>query len=121
MSIESQLAAYLKKLNGHVSLKKLFPEDFVQKHTKFKTIRELLTAINIVDQQTFDERDEAEVNAFIAQHTEFKSWDDMQSAAAKEFAAVKQVALRKGTWRNETFDSTDPFENIHVYLSFSAR
>lgn len=121
MSIESQLAAYMKKLNGHVSLKKLFPENFMQKHTKFKTIKELLAAINIMDQQAFDERDKTEVDAFIAQHTDFKSWDDMQSTAAKEFAAVKQVALRKGTWRNETFDSADPIENIHVYLSFSAR
>lgn len=121
MSLESQLAAYMKKLNGNVSLKRLFSEDFMQKHTKFKTIRELLAAISIVDQQTFDERDEAAVNAFIVQHTDFETWDDMQYAAGKEFAAVKQVALRKGTWKDETFDSTDPFENIHVYLSFSVR
>lgn len=103
----------LGKIDGDVSLDRLFSREFIKKHSSFSTIRELLSLANVHNQISF-ENWLPTADDFISSHTDFSSWSEMLSAATNEYANRKLKALRDGNFVEETFDSPDDFSNIHV-------
>jgi len=120
MSIDFRLAGFVNAFNGEVSMKTLFPDSFIRENTGFQTAKEFFAGLGITDQRTFDRRDETKADVFIRQNTKFSSWNDMYQAAARRFAAAKREMVRNGTWKEETFDAADPFQNIRILLDFFA-
>ncbi len=120
MSIESKLREYAAKLGGNVSLNRLFPRSFVQRHSQFESIESLFSQAGIINQESFDAwHDSVGADSYISSKTDFDSWNEMLASAAKEFAKTKQIMLREGTWTDETFDSGILFDDIHIFLNFS--
>lgn len=120
-SIQAKIQEYTRKLSGDVSLHRLFPCDFLSKHSQKENVESLFLPAGIVSQEAFDAWCGTETaDAYIKQETDFESWDDMLSCATKIFLKEKQEALREGRWKDETFATGDLFKDIHIFLNFSA-
>lgn len=118
-SIQKKLIEYARALNGDVSLNNLFSDAFVQGCSKYSNIKELLTPAGITSQETFDAWCESDsADRYIRTHTDFSSWKEMRSAAAKQYAQKKQRQIREGIWKDETFDTGVLFDDIHIFLNF---
>ncbi len=118
-SIMKKIEKASKALSGDVSINTLFPADFVQRHSSFSDIQALLTPAQIVDQSSYDTWTNGEPDEYIKNSTDFSSWGEMFTTAAKEFARRKQEMLRNGTWVEETFDSASSFYNICIHINFN--
>ena len=81
----------LRSLDGthNVSMKDLFPPEFMQKFTDFGTIDEMMNAsgFKVESQEDFDNLPTQEWKDFISNRTRFGDWQEMLSAAAKAWAA----------------------------------
>lgn len=71
-----------------VSLRELFHPAFMRRYTRVSSLEELLA---LGDYQVHSESDiesipREELDALIASHTSFSSWDDMRGTAASEWA-----------------------------------
>ena len=42
----------------------------------------------------------------------------MRDEAARIYAKKKQALMRDGSWTDETFDTGDLFQDIHISLNF---
>lgn len=70
----------------HVSFVELFPDRFIQKHTKFQSLQELVDASGVED----DEEIRGEpFSQFVAGHSDFGSWQEMVDAAGLEYVSRK--------------------------------
>lgn len=124
-SIQKKILEYSKGLSGNVSLNRLFPSDFVKQWSQKPDIESLLRPVGIDCQEAFDEWHIAEGaeahfrDTYIKVETDFYSWNDMFSAAAKLYANEKRVAMKEGTWKEESFDSGVLFDDIHVFINFT--
>ena len=78
--------------NGiNVSFAELFPCTFMQKHTQFSSIDELVSAggFKVESKEDFESIPDDEFNKHIASTTQFESWDDMINEAASQYAFKK--------------------------------
>ena len=83
----------LESLDGQhsIPLTDLFHPQFMARHTSFQTIDEMLSAsgFDVQSQEDFAAIPDGEWDGFVAERTEFKSWDEMKGAAAEEWASSK--------------------------------
>lgn len=112
-SITRALQSFADGLSGKASLSRLFPDDFVQNWSDFRSISELLSPVGFTDQSSFDEWYESDASdEYIRKNTGFDSMDEMVNRAGKIFALGKKLQLGDGTWKEETFDTGDIFKDI---------
>lgn len=82
-----------EKLDGKhsVSLGELFTTEFMQRHTPYESLEELFIAghFEVNSKEDLEAIPDEEMDAHVAQTTEFDSWEDMQSAAVKNYTAKK--------------------------------
>ncbi|KOR76864.1 hypothetical protein [Paenibacillus solani] len=81
-------ASKLSDMKQEVPVDELFPESFIQKHTRFSSINHLLLAAGY-EGSTDEEFDEFiqgnTINPFIVEHTPFRSWQDFQELAVSAY------------------------------------
>jgi len=77
------LAANLGAFGGELTLADLFPDAWIEAHTDFADVDELLTheEFGFDSPEAFHERDDEAWDDFVAAHTDFDSWGEMLSAA----------------------------------------
>ncbi|UXZ98352.1 hypothetical protein K3169_11045 [Pseudomonas phytophila] len=97
MNIKSDLSG-LKKLQENmealsgsheISLSEILTDDFVSSHSKFADFDTLLAEVGVTTPEQFKELPDDEFDAFIAGHTDFDSWLDMQQQGAAAYARAK--------------------------------
>lgn len=86
-----------KEIDGKVSLEELFSQDFLQKHTSFKSCENLMNSLPIEfeSQEDLDNMDKSKVDPIIKENTEFDNWDEFSQAAANSYAKKKLKKLFK--------------------------
>jgi len=77
-----------QELDGthEVPFTELFPDDFMRRNTQFQTMQQMLDASGI------DKPEEIQGEAwsqFVADHSQFSDWQDMQKAAFTEYVRRK--------------------------------
>ena len=84
-----------------IPLTELFPVDFLTKYTNFSSLEAMvqLSGFAIASRGDVQNIPASEWNDFIARHTQFSTWEQMQQTAAVEWAA-RQLGL----------DTADPGE-----------
>jgi hypothetical protein len=91
-----ELERRLQSLDGTHSepMEDLFPPEFMQSYTDFGTFGELMDAsgFKVESQEDFDNLPAQEWKEFISSRTHFEDWQEMLSAAGKEWAA-RQLKL----------------------------
>lgn len=93
MSFESSLDKFerdldrkAKALSGPVSLKTLFPQEFMRKYTKFESLETLIeTYDSDITNETFQESLTPEFDKFVAENSQFTSWQEMYKKAGEEY------------------------------------
>ena len=79
-----------ERLDGEhsVTLSELFPDEFMLRNTEFSTIDELFASsgFKIESEEDFESIPEDRLEIYISEHTRFKSWNEMKTAAANEWA-----------------------------------
>ncbi|WP_436930114.1 hypothetical protein [Halosimplex halobium] len=77
-----------------VSFAELFPEDFMQTHTEFESIRQFFEASpwTVESEADFDRIPGEQFDAYVDEHTGFNSWEAMLSAAAREWIGRELAA-----------------------------
>lgn len=109
---------WLEQLSGDVSIEKLFDKSFMKEYTSSPDIKTFLAPAGIIDQDSFDNWIQDARNIYVRDRTEFSTWDEFEETAAKKWAGRKQKKIRAGTWKEETFNSRDPFKNIKFHFNF---
>lgn len=76
-------------LNGQVNAQeidfnKVFTAEFMQKHSKFKTIEEFFNGNKITNQAELERISDQEMNKYVNAKTDFGSWQKMLDAATTE-------------------------------------
>lgn len=68
-----------------ISLEKLLPNSFVEKHTRFSSFAEMLKAANLTPDmlRNIDENSKKEFDKFISENTSFGNWKELASAAMR--------------------------------------
>src|SRR5947209_17137877 len=79
----------LSQATGQVSLPELMPSAFMQKHTKFSSLEDMLSASKLAKEEATAEElgpilQSPEWNQFVAANSSFASWQDMIKAAGVE-------------------------------------
>ncbi|MED4581863.1 hypothetical protein P9578_03620 [Brevibacillus choshinensis] len=93
--LEKQLKNLEKKIqeavNGNVKFSDLFTDEFMSRYTKFNNIDEFWdnSSFEFESKEEFEQINDDELDEYVKQHTEFSSWDDMKSRAAKEYITKK--------------------------------
>lgn len=86
-----ELARKAKALDGtnHVPLTDMFPPTFMQKYTSFETLEAMLTAGGFTagTQEEWDAIPQEQLDAFVAQHSRFGSWQEMLNTGGTEWAS----------------------------------
>jgi hypothetical protein len=74
-------------LKGPVPFDELFPPEFMRQYTDFKTMDDMLGGYSppISSIEEFDQVPDAAWNAYVTKTTQFQSWDEMQSVAARAY------------------------------------
>lgn len=77
-----------------VSFEKLFPPDFMKRHTSLDTIQELmdLSGFGIQDQDDFLQSPDKDWDAYIRKVTQFPDWKSMMDEAVQSYT-VRQLGL----------------------------
>lgn len=82
-----KLQGNLKKVDGKhsYSLTELFDNDFVSQHTKYSNISDFLDAsgFDFESQEAFQNIGIEKFDKFISENSDFSSWEEMKSLAAK--------------------------------------
>lgn len=117
-SINKKVSDYLKQLSGNVSLKKLFPDEFIISHSKYSNIFDFLAPTEVTDQKSFDLWVETTADEYVKSHTDFDSWNEMCKTAAIAFMNIKKQMIKDGTWEDETFTSEPTLTNICIHIGF---
>ena len=85
-----------EKLEGNhaVSLVELFTDEFMRQHTPYASLEELFTEghFEVNSKEDIEAIPDKEMDDHVAQTTEFDSWEDMQSAAVKDYT-IKKLGL----------------------------
>lgn len=70
-----------------ISFAELFTKSFMRKYTRFSSIDDLLDAggFHAETNEEFDAIPETELDMYIANTTEFDSWEDMLNKAVEEY------------------------------------
>lgn len=75
----------LKNMDGErsYSFKEIFNDDFMKEHTKFSSISDFLesSGLDFSSQEAFRNVDITKLDAYIAENSDFSSWEEMKSAA----------------------------------------
>jgi hypothetical protein len=72
---------------GHqIPLNELMPESFIQQHTDFPNLQAMIDASGIENPEDLSGE---EWTAFVAAHSQFRSWEHMQQEAVGEWAGRK--------------------------------
>ena len=83
----------VQELDGEhtVSFDKLFPSEFVQKHSSMDSMQDLMdkSGFKIEGQEDFEGVPDAEWNAYIQKVTMFPDWQTMMDEAVKEYIIRK--------------------------------
>ncbi len=78
----------MKALDGReVSFNDLFPPAFMERHTQFKSIDEMVekSPFTVESQEDFEKIPDNKWDEFIRNTTSFQSWEEMMSKAGEEF------------------------------------
>ena len=79
----------VKEIDGshQVPLTELFPSKFMRRHTDAHDVDQFLenSPWNIESQADFEDIPEIELDQYVDQHSEFRTWEQMQSKAAQEW------------------------------------
>lgn len=82
-----KLQENVKKVDGtHTyTFKELFNDEFVSQHTKFSNISDFLepSGLDFGSQEAFRNVDIVKLDKYISENSDFSSWEDMKSCAAK--------------------------------------
>ena len=85
------LADKAEGLSGEhqVSFEDLFVEDFMKSNTKFASFNGLLdeSPFTVDTPEDFEAIPDAEFDTYVAEVTEFESWEDMLEEASTQYAA----------------------------------
>lgn len=85
-----------EKLEGKhsVSFAELFTTEFMQKYTPYESLEELFVTggFEVNSKEDLEAIPDEEMDTHVAQTTKFDSWEDMQSAAVKNYT-VKKLGL----------------------------
>ena len=85
-----------KKLNGkrNVPFSELFPPAFIRKYTRFSSIDALFESggYKINTNADLEAIPQKELDAYIAKHTKFRSWEEMLDEAGSQYVA-KQLGF----------------------------
>lgn len=75
----------LKGLEKSTQIAEVLTPDFMQKNSKFKSVEEMFkkSGFNVTTNEDFEKIPETELNAFVAQNTNFKNWSEMLKAATE--------------------------------------
>lgn len=87
----NDLSKKADKANGEhsVSFEELFPPSFMERHTDSDEIYSFFVAggFDASNNETFKEIDENKLDAYILEHSNFDSWQDMKTTAAEKYTA----------------------------------
>lgn len=80
----------------NIPFSELFPEEFVKQHTKFTSIYKLFEAggFNTESAESFKAITDEDLDRFVAENTDFKTWSDMKDKAAAEWVKKKMFRPR---------------------------
>jgi hypothetical protein len=75
-----------ESISGNVHFDKLFPVRFMKKYTKHDTWQSFFGACGLTTQDDLESKDIDELNHFVAENTQFASWEEMKTQAGNEYA-----------------------------------
>ena len=82
-----------QELDGsHITMPEMFPDDFMRRHTDFRTIQEMFDHCGIemeTEEDVVRALEDPDWNAFVVSRTRFAGWDAMVEAAGEEMALKK--------------------------------
>lgn len=88
-----QLRKNLDEISGthSYSLKEMFPDDFLHKHTKFSSISDFFeaTGFKLDSQDDLKNLDETALDKFVSENSDFDSWESMKRQAGVELLEKK--------------------------------
>ena len=89
----SEMARRAEELDGthEVPLNDLFPQTFMQKHSRFSSFNQFLDAspFTVETSEDFDAIPDVEMDTYVSSVTDFDSWKDMLSEATQEYVSRK--------------------------------
>lgn len=95
-SLQKQFDGMIRKANAldgehKVEFSKLFPEEFMRKHTDYSSINDFFdaTGLKVDSQQDFDDLPEDELDVKVQQLTKYKTWKDFAGEAAADYFTKK--------------------------------
>lgn len=74
---------------NNVSFDEMFSESFMRQHTTSKSISEFLKEVNITDAASFETCADEDLENLVKIKTDFNSWEEMQTEAAKAYTIKK--------------------------------
>lgn len=74
-----------------VSFDELFTDDFMEEHTKFQTLDSFFEAsgFDVSSSEAFAAIPDEDMDKFVAENSEFDTWEDMLSTAGQEYMLKK--------------------------------
>ena len=91
-----KLIGNLKKIEGtqEVPVQELFSPAFMRKHTNHASFDEMLnkSGLKVETQEDLDGLSDEDLDQLAQEHTTFKSWDDLHSAAVEDYT-VRQLGF----------------------------
>jgi hypothetical protein len=74
-------------MSDNIDLVKIMNNDFMKKHTSFRTVEELFekSEFKIETQEDFENLSEDKVDIFIKENTKFNSWEEILNEASCEY------------------------------------
>jgi len=80
-----------RKMNGqhNVSFNEIFSDSFMQQHNVSNSISKFLKKVNITDNTSFEACPDKDLENLVKAKTDFSSWEEMQTEAAKDYTIKK--------------------------------
>ncbi len=93
---QKKLEKSIDEASGSVSFEELFDHGFMEKHSDFKTIGELLEhhGIQVNSQEEFEALDDDVLDKAITSSSDFGSWSELYKDAAQEL--IKKRMTEQG-------------------------
>src|SRR5690606_33832611 len=88
-NLEKEILRKAKALEGNVTLDELFTDDFMQRYSRYETMSSFFSACGISSAEEFQAFPDAKLDVFVKANSDFKSWEEMKSTAAAEYAKRK--------------------------------
>ncbi|WP_142976474.1 hypothetical protein [Enterococcus faecium] len=89
----NKMAKAAQEMDGEhsVPMSELFTNDFVSANTKFSSIEEFfeVSGFDCSSEESFAAIPDDQMDAFVSDNTNFDTWSDFMSAAAKKYTAKK--------------------------------